>query len=502
MMWIYKAVVLPKISYGCVVWGFNLTKSQEAKLATIQTLAQRLVTRCKDSTPKVLLDILLNNTHLPLKIKEMALKRSITLKEEGHWNDNKTRNPAYSTNQDKIDDALKEIIGHKIKKGSTDKIPPTTALDKNYCIKISDKKDIHIKDETLHFLIFTDGSRDDQGCTGYGVTFSEETLEEISEPLRSFNDIFQAEAMAVLKGAETIENLNLSNLKIEFYTDNQGVLKALNKRIIKNGIILSCHDTLNKLAINNTVTLNWIPGHMGYEGNERADTLAKEGRLKPINDSTYNKIPFSNIIYRIGKHYSDTLKPRYQNAGLSSEARIITDEVLSAFKFKLDKLSKTLLKLSLKDIQTAFKLLSGHNCLNYHLQKCNMTPDDKCDYCTEVIKHTDYNWDINCMETAFHILCKCQFFSILRGDIFHKHILESSDLFAGKDTIYNLLKIIHFFNKSKVLNRKPKYTKQELSPYRPTPKRKREVEQPPEDIPKPKRRTLVLRPHNTGTLMD
>ena len=82
---------------------------------------------------------------------------------------------------------------------------------------------------------------------------------------------------------------------------------------------------------------------MGYAGNERADTLAKEGRLKLINDNTYNKLPNSNLAYQIEQHYQSTLYPRYSNYGLSCEARIITDEVLKAFKHNYSKLSKALL---------------------------------------------------------------------------------------------------------------------------------------------------------------
>ena len=49
----------------------------------------------------------------------------------------------------------------------------------------------------------------------------------------------------------------------------------LQKIIAKNEIINNCHITLNELALNNTVTINWVPGHQGYTGSERADRLAE-----------------------------------------------------------------------------------------------------------------------------------------------------------------------------------------------------------------------------------
>ena len=110
-------------------------------------------------------------------------------------------------------------------------------MDKKYTTIISDRKDISIKDCTNNLLIFTDGSKDDKGHTGYGIFFSDETLPEISEPLHNYNDIFEAEAIAIKTAAGIIHNKNLHNLNIEIYTDSQSVIQSLTKRITKNEII-------------------------------------------------------------------------------------------------------------------------------------------------------------------------------------------------------------------------------------------------------------------------
>ena len=36
-------------------------------------------------------------------------------------------------------------------------------------------------------------------------------------------------------------------------------------------------NAVNELARTNKVIIAWIPGHSGYKGSERADTLAKQG---------------------------------------------------------------------------------------------------------------------------------------------------------------------------------------------------------------------------------
>jgi hypothetical protein len=40
---------------------------------------------------------------------------------------------------------------------------------------------------------------------------------------------------------------------------------------------------LNRLGRNNRVVVDWVPGHSGIPGNERADSLAREAVLMPRN---------------------------------------------------------------------------------------------------------------------------------------------------------------------------------------------------------------------------
>ena len=60
-----------------------------------------MITRCKTSTPKVLLDVLLNMLPLENKLESIALKRAITLKTDGHWNIYSTKTEKYQTNEEK-----------------------------------------------------------------------------------------------------------------------------------------------------------------------------------------------------------------------------------------------------------------------------------------------------------------------------------------------------------------------------------------------------------------
>ena len=70
---------------------------------------------------------------------------------------------------------------------------------------------------------------------------------------------------------------------------------ALEKPYTKSKTILEYHKNLNKLCSNNQVTVSWVPGHQGYEGNETADRLAKNGKEQPLTNPVTLKQPHREI---------------------------------------------------------------------------------------------------------------------------------------------------------------------------------------------------------------
>ena len=106
------------------------------------------------------------------------------------------------------------------------------------------------------------------------------------------------------------------------------------------------------------------------------------------------------------------------------------------------------------------KVISGHNCLNHHLFRTSLSYTAICTYC--IPENQLYEVD-EPLETAHHILCDCPAFSKERNDIYSSHIITEDYVFS-RSTIRNLERITKFFNKVKVLNRAPKYSKIDLSP--------------------------------------
>lgn len=194
-------------------------------------------------------------------------------------------------------------------------------------------------------------------------------IPEVSKALHSWNNVFQAEAIAISEAAKILMKKEITNKELKFYCDSQGVLRSLEKRVIKNDVINICNNNLNNLAQQNKIEIHWIPAHKQYEGNERADTLAKKGAQKLTEEETYSKTPHKNLETKIYKYFKLSNLNCYQNSTISCEAKILTDEILKFYKFNTEKLSRSITVLNTKQIRTLIMTLSNHNPLNYHLEK-------------------------------------------------------------------------------------------------------------------------------------
>ena len=120
----------------------------------------------------------------------------------------------------------------------------------------------------------------------------------------------------------------------------------MQKRITKNEIIRKCHTILNELGTDNNMNLNWVPGHKRYEGNERADHLAKLGLLKYPLNRIYNKIPFTNYENKIDEYYQKSILNSYKYSGISDEAKIFTNELLKTSNYNLKNITKQIISYS------------------------------------------------------------------------------------------------------------------------------------------------------------
>ena len=381
MLWVYKTVIVPKITYACIAWASNLTETQTSKLNTIQSLAARLVTRCNSKTPTVLINALLNLPPIGAKITETALSRAITCKAEKHWSYTPNAGISYLTNQEKLDSTLKIVA--KIDSNVTlDRTRPINIHTKNFTTDIADRSNIRVEDEMKNILVFTDGSKDELEQTGYGIYFAKDKKGiSISQPMNCHNSVFQAEVTAISKAAEELTKGPPINRPVHIYTDSKSAINAIDKNTIKTITVKQCIENLNELGKTTEVTVHWIPGHQDYDGNEIADLLANYGRTRFLKPNTF-PVPNSNIIRKI-KSYFKPSATTLQYLPLSSEAKYITYKLLESGKFNPDKISKSISNLTHKNLAIPIRSLSDVNCLNNHMHKIGYSYTPLCEFCED-----------------------------------------------------------------------------------------------------------------------
>lgn len=99
----------------------------------------------------------------------------------------------------------------------------------------------------------------------------------IHKSLRNYSTISQAEAYAIIDVCAELKKLEISDKRINVYSDSQATLKALQSHCFTSKLLIECLQVINELSEKNEIVIHWVPGHNGIIGNEIADDMAKTG---------------------------------------------------------------------------------------------------------------------------------------------------------------------------------------------------------------------------------
>ena len=389
--WIYKMVIIPRITYGSIIWWHRAKLITYAKrLDKIHRLAMLMITGAMKSTPTLGMSAALEL--LPLDILSEIRARDCyeRLRISNTWNVN-SENTGHGTIANTID------TEHQM--DQLDRCAKTWNFGKKFKVEIHERDvwDNMLVQTPNQLIWYSDGSKTDT-ATGLGI-YCEELQVKKSARLSDHSTVMQAETLAIKTCAETMIQSDVKNRNIFILSDSQAALKAITKCTVSTRTVKDCILKLNLLGRDNNLTLSWVPGHAGIPGNEMADELANEG-AKLANITITTPIPgsirISNNRVRGEKLFRDIWN---RNRGLKHSKLMMEP-------FKKGK--NYLIRMKRKDLRVAIGILTGHCCLKKFLNRIGKADDPYCRYCNEEVD-----------ENMAHLLTECPALTRYRLNLFN-----------------------------------------------------------------------------------
>ena len=310
---LYRSLIRSKLDYGCFVYG-SARPTYLGMLDPIQHQGLRLALGAFRTSPVKSLRAEANEPCLSLRREQLGTQYALKIKSVKD-------NPAYDcifnidmstidtfTNKQKPfalrvreDLLLEDLLEENVTEFSFPSEPPwrlkppqvDLSMTKNHKADTTSKTYKKMLNNIIQKYpnrkhIFTDGSKD-FGCVG-AAAYS--TAASSQERLNGCASIFSAEASALSLALKIVKNCDEKSFLI--FSDSLSCLKALKSFKISDMRILCLIEELNSLLPDKDIVFVWVPSHVGIEGNDQADSLAKEASCFDPSQATA-PIPFSDF---------------------------------------------------------------------------------------------------------------------------------------------------------------------------------------------------------------
>lgn len=425
---LYKTLILSIIDYGSEAYN-SAGKTILSKLDTLQSKCLKICLKGVHGTPNTSLQV--ESGQPPLQIHRNGVILKYHLKIQGI----KAKHPTYSSYKEdaiyqfnlcKLDTNYKSYCFtintlltkydlNSVKTHSVEFIGmepwltyrPNISVEIHKNFKKSDNLDVvacrdAINDVLItkyneHLHIYTDGSKDPiTNKVGCGIVIPS-VNQCFSYRLSDYISIMSAELTAILLTFRIIK-INQFKKSVVF-VDSLSALQAIMSSFFKieNPIVLDIIRIYTELLNKNVVVdLEWIPSHIGVEGNDKADREAKAALAHlPVDIN----IPL--IKSEIKTLLDIKIIEDWQNWYNGSVTGKFTKNIQPIVHLKPKKV-----KGNKQIVDTYTRLRMGYTRLAGHLYKLNRHPDGKCQEC-------------QVLETVEHYVLKCVRFDLQRSILFH-----------------------------------------------------------------------------------
>jgi ribonuclease HI len=351
---IYTGAILPLMTYGAPVWKDVLNKASfKARLVRIQRLMNVKIAKAYRTVSNDALCIITGLMPIHIKIQEVAKYYEINKsKDEQYDRDTEPQNWIHPAKH------IAVIEGHE--------------------------------DSTHNIHAYTDGSKNEEGIgAGIAIYANRSLITKLKYRLNDQCSNNQAEQLAILKALEYIQTLKEEEKTALLLTDSRITLQLLQNQKRHTHLI----DQIKKKVLDLErlhwkIEFSWIKAHVGHEGNETADRLAKEAARNKNIVECYNKIPKSSITRDLKEKYTKQWQTEWESTIKGSTTRSFFPKI------------EDRLRLRITPTPNFTTLVTGHGNLKNYLHKYKIidNPQCNCNKGEQTVEHIIYNCELQDQE--------------------------------------------------------------------------------------------------------
>jgi len=358
---IYKTVIQPIVAYGCAIWFEKV--DQVLFKTTLNQIQRLLAIRYCSGYRTIASDaagVLANFLPLDLYIKQRAIEYYL-------------KRGLHNT---KVDHIMKSIgiIKENYQKPVNFRDKPHPALRESIAIIDNYESDIQV---------FTDGSKFERGVGAFCVFRENTVLKKSKYKLSSWCTVFQSECYAIREAIKYFNTTNYSTVTI--ITDSQSALLTLKDRNSNTKLIHQIYEeTQNSISQNKKCFFKWTRSHEGNEGNDLANTLAKQAS-KSHQSYSYDLYPLSYAKRLLKEYLINVWSERWISSSTGSNTKKFFPPVFNRHYCR-------------KYFSTNFyttQFFTNHGKFNQYLERFNLKDNNQCE-CDGITSQTSDHLLFDC----------------------------------------------------------------------------------------------------------